>query len=311
MTLLFLMESLELNRDLYYKIVDYARAKGYSENTIKTYSHYLKRLIKKYPLLNRDVLNKILRSMKHQNQRAILTLINDYCFYSDIDFKIMIPKIKSNPKKLPTITSIEEIKMMISSTPKPYDLMIRCIFNMGGGLRISEAIKLSWNHINWVDWLKNKGYGVCIIKDAKGGKDRTTNIPQNLMQSLYDYAKELKILNEFGIPRGSMIFECGLGNFKPDLLINNKKKWRHEAIKHAYDWFRYNILQKHCEKAVGHKLKIHSLRHSRATYLYEVEKVPIEKIQLLLGHSDITNTLIYTKVSIKDTFEMIKDAKEI
>ncbi len=305
------MESLELNKDLYFKIVDYARTKGYAQKTIDVYSHYLKRLIQKYPILNKDVLNKILKSIKHQNQRAVLTLINDYCYFSEIDFKIMIPKIKAKPRSPPIILSVEEAKIMVESVPKPYDLMIRCIFNIGAGLRISEAIKLSWNHINWVDWLKHKTYGVCLLKDSKGGKNGNNNIPTKLMNDLYEYAKELKILNEFGIPRGSMIFECGLSDFKPDLLINNKEKWRYEAIKHAYDWFRYNIVQKYCEKALGRRIKIHWLVHSRCTYLYAIEKVPIERIQKLRRHKDISTTLIYTEVDIKDTFEMIKDTKEI
>lgn len=305
------MENLELNRDLYFKIIDYARSKGYSPNTIKTYSHYLKRLVKNNPVLNKDVLRKLLKQMKHQNQRATLVLINDYCYYSDIDFKIVIPKIKSKPRSLSKFVSVEEVEIMIKASPKPYNLMLRCIFNIGAGLRISEAIKLSWNHINWVDWLKEKNYGTCLIKDAKGNKDRVNNIPQKLMQDLYDYAKELNILNEFGVPTGSMIFECGLTNFKPELFINNREKWKQDALRHAYDWFRHNILKKHCEKALGHKVNIHQLIHSRCTHLYAVEKLPIERIQKLRNHSDIKTTLIYTKVDIKDTFDMIKDAKEI
>lgn len=306
------MEDLELSRELYYKIVDYAKARGYSSNTIKVYSHYLKRIIKKNKILNRDVLRKLLKKIKHQNQRAVLVLINDYCYYSNIDFRLVIPKIKSKPRPLPKILSIDEIMIMVESAPKPYNLMIRCIFNMGAGLRISEAIKLSWSHINWIDWLHDTScYGVAIIKDSKGGKDRVQNIPRQLMQDLYDYAKELNILNEFSVPTGSMIFECGLKNFKPDLFVNNMKKWKEDAVRHAYDWFRYNILKKHCEKALGHKINIHQLRHSRTTYLYEVENVPIERIQELLGHSDIKTTLIYTRLSIKDTFDMMKNTREI
>jgi len=65
------------------------------------------------------------------------------------------------------------------------------------------------------------------------------------------------------------------------------------------------------EKALGKSIKIHSLRHSKATYLYEVDKVPIERIQLLLGHSNLATTMIYTKVNPISTFDMIKDTKEI
>ncbi len=305
------MEDLELNKESYFKILDYIIAKGYANNTIKMYALYLKKIIKQNPILNRDVLRKILKNIKHQNERAVLVLINDYCYYSNIDFNIIIPKMKSKPRPHPKMISMGELKVMIESAPKPYDLMIRCIYNIGAGLRISEAIKLSWGHINWVDWLREGKYAIATIKDSKGGKDRTTMIPKKLIEDLYNYAKELNILNEFGIPTGGMIFECNLSKFKPDLFTTNRKRWKEEAVRHAYDWFRYNILTKCCEKALGHKINIHQLRHRRATYLYEVEKVPIERIQELLGHSDIRTTLIYTKVSLKETFEMMKDTNEV
>ena len=131
------------------------------------------------------------------------------------------------------------------------------------------------------------------------------------MHDLYEYAKECKVLNEFGIPSGSMIFKFGGGDFKPDLRNYDMERWKHEYVKSKYNWFRYHILQQKCEKALNKKLKIHSLRHSRATYLYEVENVPVEKIQILLGHSSLNTTMLYTKINPRSVFEMIKDTKEV
>lgn len=306
------MENLELNRDFFYRMVDYMSAKGYSSNTIKAYSVYLRKISKQYKVLNDDSLREILKKIKHQNQRAVLVLINDYCYFYKIDFRIIIPKMKAKPRKLPDLLTIEEIKLMIESSPKPFDLMIRVLFNLGGGLRISEGIKLCWNDIRWADWIKNRGsYGMAHIKDSKGGKGRINNIPRKLMNDLYEYAKELGVLNEFGIPTGNMIFKCGTENFKPELMQNNIETWKEEYLVTSYNWFRYNILQKCCEQALNKKIHVHSLRHSRATYLHEVEKVPIEIIQQLLGHADIKTTLIYTHVDPKSTFEMIKNTGEI
>lgn len=307
------MENLTLNLDFCSKIEDYAIARGYMPNTIRVYISYLKRIIEKYKILNKDVLRNLLKKIKHRNERAVLVLINDYCYYSDIDFSIVIPKMKFRPRSLPKIVSIEEIKIMVESAPKPYDIMIRCIFNIGAGLRISEAIKLSWSNINWIDWMKKKSYGIAMIKDSKGNKDRMTMIPRKLMEDLYKYAKELNILNEFMIPTGGRIFNCNLNklDFEPDLFTTDRIKWKEKAVRHAYNWFRHNILKKYCEKALGHKINIHQLRHRRATYLYEVEGIPIERIQELLGHSDIRTTLIYTKIAIKDTFEMMKETREV
>ena len=64
-----------------------------------------------------------------------------------------------------------------------------------------------------------------------------------------------------------------------ELLKTNKEKWKAEYVLTRYNWFRYNIIQKHCEKALNKRIRIHQLRHSRRTYLYEYENVPIEKLR--------------------------------
>jgi len=305
------MEELKLNKKLYYNIALYMKPL-YSINTSKQYLMVMKKMFKKYKVLNRDTLRRIVKNFKHQNQRATLVLINQYCFDNNIDFHINVPRIKKQPVKLPEILSHEEIKLMIQSAPKPYDLMIRCIFNIGAGLRISEVIKMSWNHIRWIDWLHNQdNYGVVLIKSGKGSKDRAVNIPKKLMHDLYEYAKEKNMLNEFRVPHGNMIFTFGNPDYKLDLMNIDIDKWKNEYVKHCYNWFRYNVLEKYCEKAINKRIKIHSLRHSKATSLYERDNIPVEKIQILLGHSSLNTTMLYTKVNPRSVFELIKNTDEL
>jgi len=304
------MDELPLDDELLSNIRDWMQTR-YSLSTVTHYHNTLKAMFKKNKVLSRDTLRKFIKTFKHQNQRAVLCVINNYCFENNIDFNIIVPKIKAQPNKLPQILSYAEIKLMIDAAPKPYDLCIRCIFNMGAGLRISEIIKFSWDHIKWVDWLSNKNhYGVAVIKSGKGSKDRVVNIPTKLMADLYEYAKEERVLNEFQIPTGQMIFDFGGGDFNPSLRAYDIESWKFEYVKSKYNWFRYNILSK-CEKALNKRIKIHSLRHSKATYLYEVEKVPVEKIQILLGHASLNTTMLYTKVNPRSVFEMIKDTMEV
>ena len=306
-----MLDKFILDRESGIKIVRWMLDKKYSNRTVEKYTQTLKLISKKYKHIDRHNVLKIISKFKNQNQRAALCLINRYCLESGIDFFVQIPKMKRVPRKNPEILSMDEIKKIISVAPKPYDMAIRCIFNMGAGLRVSEMLRLSWIHIKWAEWLKDKdNYGIAIIKQSKGGKDRVVNIPGKLMQDLFDYAKSKKILNEFNIPDGGVIFPFGINNFRPNLMKENLDKWKYEYLKHAYNKFRYNIIQKYCEPAINKKIKIHSLRHSRATYLYEVEKVPIERIQMLLGHSDIQTTMIYTKINPISTFDLIEN-KEI
>jgi len=105
-------------------------------------------------------------------------MINNFCFDKGLDFYLKVPKIKVKPRKTPEIYSLEEINIIINSVQYPYNLAIRCLFNMGAGLRISEIIKFSWNHIRWAEWINNKdNYGIAVIRSGKGSKDRVVNIP--------------------------------------------------------------------------------------------------------------------------------------
>ncbi len=300
------METLPLSNELEYNIYEFIVTKGYPYNTLKTYGNILKRLFREYKELNKEAVVKLLKKFKYQNQRAVLLLINKYCYQNNIDFKIVIPQLSRQKKKI-TIKTLptSEINIIIKAAPKPYDLMLKCIFKIGGGLRISEAIKLCWYHFFWANWLENKAIGSVLIKDSKGD-DRIIPVPKAIMFQLYNLAKENNLLNEFGIPVGDLIFG-DIDSYKPKLKAEDIELWKNQYVSHTYDWFRYNIIQKCCEPAVGHKIRVHSLRHTRATNLYDEENIPIEIIQQLLGHKEITTTMIYTQVSNRKVFDAMKD----
>ncbi len=306
------MENLEINRQLATEIIEYIHDKGYAHNTIVVYRIGLKRLFKGHDILDKNLVMNYLKKYKEPNERAIIGVINQYCNQNNIDFNVIIPRVKQKPRKIPEILNIEEIKVMVQSAPKPYDLMLRCLFGIGAGLRISEALKFSWNNIRWIEWLNNKEYGVAVLKETKRDTERVVNIPNEIMEDLFQLGKERKILNEFGVPQGGLIFPIDDPmNYKKELRTNDIEKWKIEYLKHAYNWFRHNIITMCCEKALNKRLHVHMLRHSRATYLLEVEHIPIERIQQLLGHKDLKTTMIYTHVDPKSTFKMMKNTKVI
>jgi len=305
------MDDLLINKELYTNILGYISERGYAYNTIKSYKSNLRKLLKGHKVLNQELVSAYLKKHPHAAQRVVTQIINSYCGDSDIDFHVFVPKVKQKPTKIPEILTIDEIKIIVKSVPHPYNLMLRCVFSIGAGLRISEAIKLCWHNVRWAEWLKNKEYGVAVLKETKRDNDRVVNIPNEIMSDLYALAKERHLLNEFGIPKGSLIFPIDTNNYKRELFANNKEKWKNEYVKHAYDWFRHNIIKKCCEKALNKPLHAHMLRHSRATYLYEVEGLPIERVQQLLGHKDLKNTMIYTRIDPKSTFNMMKNTEVV
>ncbi len=304
------MEELELSPALEATIREYMEVKQMPFNTRRTYGYSLGKLFRKFPTLSRHNLPEVLKSMPHQNQRAVLTLINRYCFDNNIDFKVTIPRITRPKKKLTAKTlSLEEVDLMIRSAPKPYDLMLECIFKIGGGLRISEAIRLGWHHFRWPDWLKDRGVGIVKIIDSKGA-DRVINVPKSLMEKLYAHAELNHSMNEFGIPMQGFVFsfdESYGKPYKPKLKQYDLEKWKDLYIQHAYSYFVYHVLKKHCIPAVGRKINIHALRHTRATQLYDDKDIPIEIIQKLLGHKEIQTTMIYTQITNKKVIDAMKD----
>lgn len=313
------MDELELTQDLYLNVAAWMQNK-YSITTQRQRLYFLKKIFKQRKVLNSETLRTIMKKVKYQHQRAALCMLNDYCYDNKIPFNIRIPSVKKQANKLPEILSSQEISIMIKAAPHPYDLALRCVFNMGAGLRVSEIIKMSWNHIRWVDWLKNQeNYGIAMIKSGKGSKDRMVNIPTNLMKDLYQYAKDCKVLNEFRVPAGGVMFpfhterekETNKEMNRIELILKKDERGKVDYVQSRYNWFRYNIIQLKCEKALNKRIKVHQLRHSRATYLHEVEKVPIEKIQVLLGHLSLNTTMIYTRVNPVSVFEDIKNAKEV
>lgn len=312
------MDELVLSKELYADILIWMPL-TYSQSTINNRAFYLKKIFKNYKVLNKETIKSIFKTFKHPQDKASIVMINRYCSENDIDFHINIPRMTYKKPKVPELLSLAEIDLMIRCVPSPYDLAIRCIFNMGAGLRISEIIKMSWNDIRWIDWLVNQeNYGVIVIKQGKGGKDRVVNIPSKLMKDLYEYAKSQNVLNEVRVPTGGVIFD--FGGFEKSgknnkFLKNNVGRidnaWKETYVKTKYNWFRYNILQKHCEKALNKKLHIHQLRHSRATYLYEYEKVDLASIQKLLGHKSLDTTMRYVQLNLRNIFESLKETKEL
>lgn len=313
-------------------IKNYIDSQEYAIGTKRLYKLHLQKFSDKYVVLNKSTLKASLRKFTKSYHRALFKIINEYCFWEDIDFKTTIPRIKQKPRKIPETLSLNEIKIMIDSVPDEYKLFIRSIFNFGAGLRISEAIRIAWHRFDWDDWLYYppanetlKEYGVMgkfkteeeremgtyLILETKRDKTFPVIVPKKVMQEYYNLAIKLNILDEFRKPnyRGA-IFDFGAETYLQDLFQIDPKMWRWKYTKHAYDWVIYNLIKKYCEPALNKKIHPHMLRHSKATYLLK-EGVPLEEISKQLGHADLRTSMIYAKVSMKKVKESMKNIKTI
>ena len=113
-----------------------------------------------------------------------------------------------------------------------------------------------------------------LLEKAKGKKDRYVNLPESILDQLRDYFKEYR-------PK-EYLFEGQYGG--------------QYSIRSAQNVFKAALKKANISKDKG----IHSLRHSYATHLME-SGTDVSHIQKLLGHANITTTLIYAKVTNRDT----------
>jgi len=250
------------------KVSNEAKLRGYSDKTISNYLYNIGRFLKS-GIEFKDYLLRLIDSKKSANTiRSVGFAIKFYykVMGEDEGKDLIIPNFKKE-NKLPVVLSKIEIGKMIKSTN---NLNHRLIIQIGyaAGLRASEIINLKWEDI---DFFRN----VIHIKSGKGKKDRVLMLSPKIK-------KGLKALTD---ERMGFIF-----------LTNRAKKYSLRSIE---------LIVETAKKKVGINKKVtpHTLRHSFATHLIE-DGIDILHVQKLLGHSDVSTTMIYTKVSNKDLIKI-------
>lgn len=186
-------------------------------------------------------------------------------FYIEVlKFKISvesIPRMKTG-KDLPNVYSRAEVSKLLESTSNPKHKLI-LMLAYGCGLRLAEIVALKPTDIDW--------FREVIRIHGKGSKERDLPLDQCLQTPLKSHlAANQRLVYLFeGSEKGQ--------SYPP------------RTIQKIYD--------NACEKSKIHRRGgIHTLRHSFATHLLE-QGVDLRKIQVLLGHSSVKTTQIYTHVS--------------
>ena len=249
-------------------VVQECKLKGYSPKTITNYLHHIKKFASSGKSPREYLLGLIAKENSDETVRSAGFAIKFYLNTIKKD-SLEIQEVLNNlpnvkrEKKLPVILSKEEIERLSSSTK---NMNHRLIIQIGysAGLRISEIINLRWQDI---DFDRN----LIHLKRAKGKKDRIVML--------------------------SLKVKDGLMNLTPNkegcvFLTNRLGKYTQRTIQ--------KIIENTAMKAgIRKSITPHTLRHSFATHLLE-NGTDIRYIRDLLGHSDISTTLIYTKVSNKN-----------
>jgi integron integrase len=291
------------------------RARHYSRRTEDSYRRWIKRFIifngKKHPyeMGEREVTGflshlatkrRVSASTQNQALNAILFLYREV-LHRDLDWLDGIVRAK-RPIRLPVVLTREEVQAVLDHMRGVQLLMASLLY--GAGLRLLECARL---RVKDIDLAR----GDITVRDGKGQKDRVTLLPGRLRGRLAGHLARVRIQHERDIRRGRGAVAL------PGALCRKyqgaSREWGWQWVFPATRFYRdsetgeprrhhlhESVLQRAVKDAVrmsgiAKPATCHTLRHSFATHLLE-KGYDIRTIQELLGHSDVSTTMIYTHV---------------
>jgi integron integrase len=208
------------------------------------------------------------------------------------------------PAKLPVVFTKEEADRLLGLMKGTTGLMARLLY--GTGMRVMECVRLRVKDIDF-------GYLQITVREGKGAKDRVTMLPVSLVEELREQVERVRLLHASDLRDGygavwlpgalSVKYPSAPKEFGWQYLFPSSRRSRDPRDPGA-DERRHHLDETVLQRAV--KLTIrssgvdkaascHTFRHSFATHLLE-NGYDIRTVQELLGHKDVSTTMIYTHV---------------
>ena len=206
------------------------------------------------------------------------------------------------PRRIPSVLTKAEVASLLGAMDGDMALLAKLLY--GTGMRLMEGIRL---RVKDVDFDRQ----VLIVREAKGGKDRVVMLPRSLHEALKAQVGGARTLWTHDREVGTEGVEVpdALAVKYPDLGRRWGWFWVFPAARLSVDprsriERRHHVYEERLQRAIKlasavaqifKPVSVHTLRHSFATHLLQAG-TDIRTVQELLGHSDVSTTMIYTHV---------------
>lgn len=291
------------------------RLKHYSIRTEEAYVQWIRRFIvfrgKRHPqelgreaveafLTHLAVDGKVAASTQNQALNALVFLYREI-IGRDIGLLQDVVRAK-RPTRVPTVLSVSEVTAVLDRLEGTVALMGRLLY--GSGLRLMECVRLRVKDVDFE-------YRQITVRDGKGQKDRVTVLPASLIAPLSSHLAQVKRLHEADLNdgHGDAYLPYALERKYPNANREWGRQYVFPASKRSVDprssaVRRHHLAETVLQRAVKHAVRAagltkpascHTFRHSFATHLL-ANGSDIRTVQELLGHQDVSTTMIYTHV---------------